>query len=164
MAQVDGQVYLIRLGNVELRVPLMLHEHGDKLIADFRCVLRVVGKTELLLLHALLKLRVVLDLDVLALDLFRPAELVQALSEQDGVGDDYTVEVGVHTLRDFPQVYSEDFIDKHSVSLGIIKIVIIVLPKVLILQSKLLLLLMVLMNLVRWLLRLLKEGSGRGEV
>jgi hypothetical protein len=117
MTQVDGQVYLIWLGDVELSIPLMLHKHGDKLIADFRGMLSVVGEAELLLLHALLKLRLVLDLDVLALDLLGPAELVQALSEQDGVGYNNAVEVGAHSLRDFPQVYSEDLIDKHGISL-----------------------------------------------
>lgn len=133
----------------------MLHKYGDELIADFRCMLRIVGKAELLLLHALLKLRLVLNLDVLALDLLGPAELVQALSEQDGVGDNYTVEVGAHTLGDFPQVYSEDLIHKHGISLGVIQVVIIVLPKVFVLHSKLFLLLMVLRYLVRRFLRLL---------
>ncbi len=155
MAQVDGQVYLIWLGDIELCIALVLHKYGDKLIADFRCMLSIVGKTELLLLHALLKLRLVFDLDVLALDLLGPAELVQALSEQDGVGEDHAVEVGIHTLRDFPQVYSEDLIDKHGISLGVIQVIIIVLPKVFVLHAELLLLLMILRYLVRWFLRLL---------
>jgi len=155
MAQVDGQVDLVWLGDVKLRIPLMLHKYSDKLIADFRCMLGVVGKAELLLLHALLKLRVILDLYVLALDLLGPAELVEALSEQDGVGDDHTVEVGAHSLRNFPQVYSEDLIDKHGVSLGVIQVIIIVLPKVLVLHSEFLLLLMVLRYLMRRFLRLL---------
>ena len=164
MAQVDGQVDLIWLGDVELRIALMLHKYGDKLIADFRCMLRVVAKAELLLLHALLKLRFVLDLDVLALNLLGPAELIQALSEQYGVGDDHAVELWTHTLRDFPQVHSEDLIDEHGVSLGVIQVVIIVLPKVFVLHAELLLLLMVLLYLVRRFLSLLQVGSGRGEV
>jgi len=142
----------------------MLHKNCDKLIANFRGMLRVVSKAELLLLHALLKLRFVLDLDVLALDLLGPAELVQALSEQDGVGDDHAVELWTHTLRDFPQVHSEDLIDKHGVSLGVIQVVVIVLPKVFVLHAELLLLLMVLLHLVRRFLSLLQVGSGRGEV
>ena len=85
MAEVDGQIDLVVLGYVNDRF-LVLHVHGDELVADLGRVLGVVHKAELLVGDIGLELRVVFELDALAFDLLAPAILVQAFAEKDHVG------------------------------------------------------------------------------
>lgn len=85
MAQVDGQIDLIVLGDVE-NVLLVLHVHSHELVANLRRVLGIVHETELFRLDIQLQLWVVFQTDAFALDLLAPAVLIQTLPEEDNVG------------------------------------------------------------------------------
>lgn len=104
MAEVNGEINLIWLGDVKLRISLLLHENSNKFITNFRSMLGIVSEAELLFLHAFLQLWFFFDLDIFALDFFCPAELVKALSEQNCVGQNGAVELFVDLLRYLPQV------------------------------------------------------------
>lgn len=75
MAEVDSQVYLVRLGYIEL-VSLVLHVHSNELIANLRSVLSIVYQAELLGFHFLAKILIFLYLDTLRLNLLLPSDLV----------------------------------------------------------------------------------------
>lgn len=98
MAEVNGQVNLVRLGNIKLVVTLVLHEHSHKLVTDLGGMLSVLSKTELLRSHLLLE---IFRLKVLAFDLFAPAKLIQTLSKEDCVYENSAIEPWVDLQRGF---------------------------------------------------------------
>ena len=85
VAEVDGQVDLVMLGNV-VDILLVLHVDSHELIADLGGVFGVVHEAELLGLNVLLQVGVVVKSDSFTFDLLAPSVLVQALSEEDHVG------------------------------------------------------------------------------
>ena len=97
MAEVDGQIDLVVLGNVNDRF-LVLHVHRHELVADLGCMLGVVHQAELFVGDIGLELWVVLELDALAFDLLAPAVLVEAFAEKDHVGQHDFVVVLVDTV------------------------------------------------------------------
>ena len=127
MTEVDGQVDLIVLWDVK-DVLLVLHVNCHELVANFRSVLRIVDRAEQLSLDILLQLHVGLKLDAFALDLFAPAVLIEALSEENDVGQDDLVVVFVDSIRHSIQIQGEDFIDKHILSISICKTIVVSLP------------------------------------
>ena len=58
MAQVYGQIDLVGLGDIELTL-FILKEYRHKLVAYFRCVLRVIRQAETFSFHVDLKFEVV---------------------------------------------------------------------------------------------------------
>lgn len=111
MAEVDGQIDLVRLRYVELTVALVLHVDSHELVADLRSVLGVVGQAELFLLHAVAELGLLVKLDSFTFNLLVPTEFVQALAEKDGVGEDDLIELLVYSLGDPEQVESKDLVN-----------------------------------------------------
>ena len=111
VAEVDGQIDLVGLRYVELTVALVLHVDSHELVADLRSVLRVVGQAELFLLHAVAELGLLVKLDSFTFNLLVPAELVQALAEKDGVGQDDLIELLIDSLGYSKQVESKDLVD-----------------------------------------------------
>ena len=82
VAEVDGQVNLVRpLDLVEMLV--LVDIDCDKFVADFRCVLGSVDKAELLVVDGFSQLRLLVQINVLALEAFVPSDLVQALTEEN---------------------------------------------------------------------------------
>jgi len=125
VAQVDGQVDLVRLLNVGGRVLPLLHEDSHELVADLGRVLRVVREAELLLELPVLPLGLLLWLDPLRLKLLAPPKLVQALPEKDGIREHHLVEGLINSLRDTLQVESEYLIDVHDEAVTIGEVLIV---------------------------------------
>ena len=88
----------------------------------------VVDQAELLVVSLLLQVRLLLQLDPFGLYFLFPTNLVEALSEENGVHEDYAVEGVVYLLRDSEKVESKDLIDKHVISLTICEVLIVSLP------------------------------------
>jgi hypothetical protein len=84
VAKVDGEIYLIVLWDVE-DVLFILHVHGYKLVANFRRMLGVIHKTELLGLDVNFQHRVAFKSDAFAFDFLSPTVFIEAFSEKDNV-------------------------------------------------------------------------------
>ncbi len=54
MTEINREINLIWLSDVKLSISLLLHENSNKFITNFRSMLGIVGKAELLFLHAFL--------------------------------------------------------------------------------------------------------------
>jgi len=100
VTQVNGEINLVWLGDINQIVLPLLHEDSNKLIADLGGMFGVVVQTELLAKLTFLPLRLFLNLDVFGLELFAPAELIKALTEEHCVGYNDLVEVIIDLLRD----------------------------------------------------------------
>lgn len=94
MAKVYRQVDAVRPLNCK-HVSVLLNVNGDKLVADFRCVLSRVGETKLGSLHQLLDVLAVVEVDLLALDALGPPNLIQALPKENHERQDRFVVIGV---------------------------------------------------------------------
>jgi len=127
VAEVDGQVDLVRLRDVEL-VAFVLHVHRHELVADLGCVLGVVHQAEILRVHLLLELLVLVELDALALYFLLPPDLVQALPEEYDVHKHDLVETLVHLLRDFVQVKGKNLVHKHTLPVLLAQVVVVAVP------------------------------------
>ena len=88
----------------------------------------VVDQAELLVVSLLLQVRLLLQLDPFGLYFLFPADLVEALSEENGVHEDYAVEGVVYFLRDSEKVERKYLIDKHVISFTICEVLIVSLP------------------------------------
>lgn len=78
--------------------------------------------------HFLFELWVVINVDVLALDLLVPADLVQALSEEDSVRENHLIKVIVDFLRDAVEVKCEDLINEHGVAISLSQLIVVASP------------------------------------
>lgn len=116
MAEVDGEIDLVVLWDVE-DVLFVLHVHGNELIANFRCMLGVVHKAELLGLDVDLKHWVAFKSDALALDFLSPSVLIEAFSEENNVGQNGLVVSLVDTVAHPVEIECKDFIHKHLLSI-----------------------------------------------
>ena len=94
VAHVDCQIDLLALDNLDLTL-VFLHVDSDELVADFRGVFSAVYVTEWLLLQFYEVFWLQLCVVFLALP---PADLVQALSEEDHESQHSLVELVVNLL------------------------------------------------------------------
>lgn len=85
MAKVDGKIDLVVLWDVE-DVLFVLHVYGNELVANFRRMLGVVDKAELLGLDVNFKDWVAFKSDAFTFNFLSPTVLVETLSEKDHVG------------------------------------------------------------------------------
>ena len=127
MAKVDCKVDLVMLWDIK-DVLLILHVHCHEFIANFRCMLSVIDKAELLCLDVYLQDWVVLKSYAFALNLLSPSVLIEAFSEEDNVGHHRLVVSMVDSVTHSVQVKCEDFINQHFVSVLVSKVIIISLP------------------------------------
>jgi hypothetical protein len=125
VTQIDGQINLVGFRNLKLCVSFLLHENSDELIANLRCMLCVVDQAELLTLRLDLPLGLLLKLDTLGLKLLRPAQVVQALAKEDGIGKRRPVELLVDPLRELEKIEREDLIDKHLLAFDLTEVFIV---------------------------------------
>lgn len=115
MAEVDREVDAVGAVDAEHRL-VVLDVHGHQLVADFGRVLRRVGQTELGRFHFLVDVRVLRQVDLVALNALRPADVVQALPKEDHVRQHDAVVGRVRFLRHFVQVHCEGFVHHHRVA------------------------------------------------
>ena len=127
MAEVDGQINLVVLWDVK-DVLLVLHVNCHELVADLRGMLGVVHRAEQLSLDVLLEFHVRLKLDAFALDLLAPSVLVEALSEEDDVGQDNFIVIFIDPIRHSIEIQCENFVNKHILSVPIGKAIVVSLP------------------------------------
>ena len=127
MAEVDGEVDLVGLADLH-QVAVLVHVDGHEVVADLRSVLCGVGKTELVVLRGLRQLGLLLEEDLVALHPLLPADLVEALSEEDDVGEDGLVEHLVGLARRPVQIQREDFVDQHIHLVVVVQFVVVALP------------------------------------
>jgi len=127
VAQVDGQVDLVVLRDVE-NVLFVLHVHRHELVADLGRVFSVVHQAELLCLDVLLQLGVVVQPDALALNFLAPAVFVQALAEEDHVGQDNLVVSLVDAVAHAVKIKRENLVDPHILPVLDAQIVVISFP------------------------------------
>ena len=106
----------------------MLHVNCHEFIADLWSMFSIVNQAELLCVSLLFKVRLLFQLDALGLYFLLPADLVEALSEENSVHEDYAVEGVVYFLRESEKVEGENLINKHVVPFIILKVLIISLP------------------------------------
>jgi len=85
VAKVDGKIDLVVLWDVE-DVLFVLHVYGNELVANFRRMLGVVDKAELLGLDVNFKDWVAFKSDAFTFNFLTPTVLVETLSEKDYVG------------------------------------------------------------------------------
>ena len=85
MAKVDGKIDLVMLWDVE-DVLFVLHVYGNELVANFRRMLGVVDKAELLGLDVNFKDWVAFKSDAFTFNFLSPTVLVETLSKKDNVG------------------------------------------------------------------------------
>lgn len=116
MAKVDREVYLVVLRNVDDRL-LVLHVNGHKLVADFGRVLCIINQTELLVSNVVFHFWIVLQFDAFTLDLLSPAILVEALAEEDHVGEHSFVVSSVESVAHPVQVKGEDLVHEHLLTI-----------------------------------------------
>ena len=131
MAQVDRQVNLVGLRDLKDRL-LILHVHRNQLVADLRGMLSVVHEAELLVGDVPLEVGLVLQLDALRLDFLAPAVFVEALPEEDDVGQHNPVVLLVDSVADSVEVQSEDLVDQHLLTVLIVQQVVVALPLLLV--------------------------------
>lgn len=98
VAQVDCEIDLVRLANFH-QVTVLVHVHGHEVVADFRSVFGGIGQAELVVLRGFCELWLLFEKDFVALDALLPANLVEALSEEDHVSQDSFVEHLVSLAR-----------------------------------------------------------------
>lgn len=85
------------LGNV-YDVLLVLHVHCDELVANFRSMLSVVDKAELLILDVHLHLWIIVQPDAFTFDFLAPAIFVQTFSEENHIRQNGSVIVVVNPV------------------------------------------------------------------
>lgn len=130
VAQVDCQVDLVGLGDLDL-VLLVLKVDCHKLVADLGSVFGVVVHAEVALLLSNCRIRLLLftisaRVLVVALGLLLPAELIQALSEENDVRKHgFGVELLFYLLGNSIKVVSKDLVDTHIRSIVLSKILIV---------------------------------------
>ena len=127
MAQIDGQIDLVVLGDI-VNVLLVLHVHCHELVTDFRRMFCVVHQAELLRLDVQLKLRVVFQTDALAFDLLAPAVLVEAFPEEDHVGEHDLVVEGIDPIAHSVKVESENLVNQHLLAINHTQVVVVAFP------------------------------------
>lgn len=92
---------------------LVLHVNCHELVADLRSVLCVVHKAERLFGNLLLDLWVFFEFYAFALNLLAPAVFVEALSEEDDVGQHCPIVLLVDSIAHTVQVKREDLVNLH---------------------------------------------------
>jgi len=97
MAKVDGKIDLVVLWDVE-DVFLVLHVYGHELVANFRCMLGVVHKAELLSFDINFKDWVAFKSDAFAFYFLAPTILVETLSKENNIGQNSLVIVLVNAI------------------------------------------------------------------
>lgn len=127
MAKIDGQVDLVVLRDVK-DVLLVLHVNSHELVADFWGVLCVIDQTKLLVLDVHLELWIVFQAYALTFDLLAPAILVEALPEEDHVGQHNFVVELVYSDAHAVQVQGKDLVHQHFLAILGAQVVIISLP------------------------------------
>ena len=127
VAEVDCQVNLVVLWNVNDRL-LVLHVHRHKLVAYLWRVLRIVNQTKLFVCNVVLQVRIILQLNGLALDLLAPPVLVEALSEEDHVGEHRLVVALVYSVAHTVQVEGENLVHKHHLAVVVSQEIVVALP------------------------------------
>lgn len=126
VAQVDGQVDLVGLRNRYLSL-FVLQVHCHELVANLRSVLSVVIQTELafvLGIHIRRALAVFgATVLLFGLGFLLPADLVEALAEQDDIGKhSVEEEIVFDFFRDGPQIKREYFINQHRSAVFIVQV------------------------------------------
>ena len=115
VAQVDGQVDAVHSVDVE-KFPVVFHVHSHELVADLGGVLGRVREAELGILHLFLDFGVLGHIDLLRLNALGPADVVQALAEENDECQHHTVEGRIRLLGDVVQVDSECLVDHHLIA------------------------------------------------
>mmetsp|Transcript_39602 Transcript_39602/g.60591 ORF Transcript_39602/g.60591 Transcript_39602/m.60591 type:complete len:348 (-) Transcript_39602:10-1053(-) len=107
---------------------LVLHVHSHELVADLGRVLGVVHLAEQVVLDLGLHLGVVLQHDLLALDFLAPAVLVQALAEENHIGEHGLVVGLVDAVAHAVQVQGEDLVHQHFLAVFVVQVVVVSVP------------------------------------
>ena len=123
MAEVDCQVDLVVLWDV-YQVLLVLHVHCHELVADFWGVFGVVHDAEVLCLDVILQFWIVVQSDGFTFNFLSPSVLIEALSEEDNVGQNSSVVVLVDSVAHSVEVEGEDLVNKHVLSVFVGQIVV----------------------------------------
>jgi hypothetical protein len=127
VAKVDGKIDLVVLRDIE-DVFLVLHVHRHELVANFWRVFGVVNRAEELPLNVLLQLDIAFKFDALALNFLSPAVLVEALSEEDHVGEDRAVVILVDPVAHPVEIERENLVHQHVLAVSVCEAVVIPLP------------------------------------
>ena len=106
----------------------MFHVNCHEFIADLRGVFSIVDQAELLGVSLLLEVRFLLQLDSLRFNLLLPANLIETLSEENGVHEHSAIEGIVYLLRKSEEVERENLIYEHVVPIAICKVLVVPLP------------------------------------
>ena len=125
VAHIDREVDLLTLDDLNLSL-VFLHVHSDEFVANFWCVLCTVNVTEWLLLKLFELLWFQLVVVLLTLP---PADLVQALTEEDDESEHCLVELVIDLLGDVVEVEGEDLVDLHAQLLVLCQVVVVSLPE-----------------------------------
>ena len=112
MAHIDSQVDLFALDDFKFAL-VLLHIDSDKLIADLGGVFRGVCEAELrfVFLHLI---EILLLCLLIAFTALFPADLVEALTEEDHKGEDSAIKGIIDLLAHSVEVEGKDLIDLHA--------------------------------------------------
>ena len=92
----------------------------------------IVNQTELLVSDISFQFRLLFEFNVLTFDFLAPSILIQALSEEDDIGQHGPVVLLVHPVADSVQVKRKDFVNEHFLSILVIEQIIVPLPLLLV--------------------------------
>lgn len=107
---------------------VLVHVDGHKVVADFGRVLCRICEAELVVLGSLRQLGLLFEQHFVALNALLPADFVEALSEENYVGQDSLVEHLVSLARCSVQEEGENFVDQHIQLVVVAQFIVIALP------------------------------------